>query len=75
MGLTFHQHIRYLFGYKTEFLFLPKQLQKFRFVLSDGSRSSGLFRKGKTCMIAKFHRTVLVIFIVMLEKGGTPSYS
>ena len=42
--------------YKTVF-FLPKQRQKSISILKDGSRSLGLFRKGKTHVIAKFHRT------------------
>ena len=42
-------------------VFIPKLSQKRRFILSDGSRSLGLFRKGKTCIIAKFHRTDLLI--------------
>ena len=37
--------------------FLPKQSQKSRSVLLDRSRSLGLFLKGKTRIIAKFHRT------------------
>ena len=41
--------------------FLPKQSQRSRSVLQDGSRSFGLFRKGKIDIIAKFHRTDLVI--------------
>ena len=41
--------------------FLPKQSQKSRLVLQDGSRSFGLFRKGKTRIIAKFLRTDFVI--------------
>ena len=41
--------------------FLPKQSQRSRSVLQDGSRSLGLFRMGKICIIAKFHRTDLVI--------------
>ena len=41
----------YFFVYKTEF-FYPNQ---------DGSRSLGLFRKGKMGIIAKFYRTDLVI--------------
>ena len=53
--------IPYFFGYKTEFFFLPKQSQRSRSVLQDGSRSFGLFRKGKIGIIAKFHRTDLVI--------------
>ena len=40
---------------------LPKQPQKSRSVLQDGSRSLRLFRKGKTHIIAKFHCTDLVI--------------
>ena len=27
------------------------------------------FRKGKTCIIAKFHRADLVFFVVILESG------
>ena len=51
----------YFFGYKTEFFFLPQQFQRSRSVLQDGSRSLKLFRKGKIGIIAKFHRTNLVI--------------
>ena len=50
----------YFSGYKTEFS-LPKQSQRSRSVLQDGSRSLGLFRKGKIGIIAKFYRTDLVI--------------
>ena len=39
-------------------VFLPKS----RFVLKDGSRSLGLFRNGKICIIAKLHRTDFVIY-------------
>ena len=46
--------------------FLPKQSQKSRSVLQDRSRSLGLFRKGKTRIIAKFLKAV---FVVILEKG------
>ena len=42
--------------------FLPKQSQRSRSILQDGSTSLELFRKGKTHNIAKFHRTDLVIF-------------
>ena len=42
-------------------IFLPKQSQRSRSVLKDGSRSLALFRKGKIGIIAKFHRTDLVI--------------
>ena len=35
--------------------------QKSRSILQDGSRSLGLFRKGKIGIIAKFHRTYLDI--------------
>ena len=41
--------------------FLPKQSQRSRSVLLDGSRSLGLSRKGKIGIIAKFHRTDLII--------------
>ena len=41
--------------------FLPKQFQRSRSVLQDGSRSLGLFRKGKIGITAKLHRTNLVI--------------
>ena len=40
--------------------FSSKQYQTSRSVLEDGSRSLGLFRMGKTCTRAKFHRTDLV---------------
>ena len=42
-------------------IFLPKQSQRSRSILKDGSRSLGLFRKGKIGVIAKFHMTDLVI--------------
>ena len=35
-------------------IFLPKQSQRSRSALKDGSRSLGLFRKGKIGIIAKF---------------------
>ena len=41
--------------------FLPKQHQRSRSILQDGSRSLGLFWKGKIGIIAKFHWTDLVI--------------
>ena len=41
--------------------FLPKQSQRSRSILEDGSRSLGLFRKDKIGIIAKFHRTDVVI--------------
>ena len=40
---------------------LPKQSQRSRSDFQDGSRSFGLFRKGKIGIIAKFLRTDLVI--------------
>ena len=43
-------------------IFLPKQSQRSRSVLKDGSRSLALFRKGKIGIITKFHRTDLVIW-------------
>ena len=51
----------YVFTFKTEFFFLPKQNKKSRSLLLDGSRALGLFRKGKTQFIAKFDMTALVI--------------
>ena len=42
--------------------FLPKQTQRSRSIFQDESRSLGLFRKGKIGIIAKFHRTDLVIW-------------
>ena len=54
--------------------FLPKQSQKSRSVLLDGSRSLGVFRKGKTRTTAKFLRTDFVICSHSRE-GKTPSYS
>ena len=62
------QYVPYFFGYKT------KQSQKSRSILKDGSRSLGLFKQGKTCIIAKFNRTDLVICSHSIE-GKTPSYS
>ena len=44
-----------------QIIFLPKQFQRSRSVLKDGSRSLGLFGKGKIGTIAKFHRTDLII--------------
>ena len=54
-------NLPYFFGYKMEFFFLPKQSQRSRSILQDGSRSLRLFRKGKISITAKFHRTDLVI--------------
>ena len=54
--------------------FPPKQSQKSRSVLEDISRSLGLFRKGKTDITVKFHRTDLVIYCHS-RKGKTLSYS
>ena len=42
-------------------IFLPKQSQRSRSVLKDGSRSLGSFGKGDIGIIAKFHRTDLII--------------
>ena len=61
----------HFFSYKTDF-FPSNQSQKSRSILQDGSRSFGLsYKRGidlweclgrvKTCIIAKFHRTDLVI--------------
>ena len=51
------ESVLYVFGCKTEFFFLSKQSQNSRTTLQDRSRSLGVFRKGKTCIIAKFQRT------------------
>ena len=48
-----------------------KNLESF---LQDGSRSLGLFRKGKTRIIAKFHRNDLVICSHSRERK-IPSFS
>ena len=56
------EDLLYFFGYKTKFfsfLNTPKNLDP----SYDGSRSLGLFRKGKTLIIAKFHGSDLVICI------------
>ena len=44
-----------------QIIFLPKQFQRSKSILKDGSRSLRLFRKGEIGIIAKFHRTDLVI--------------
>ena len=54
--------------------FHPKQSQKSRSILEDGSRFWGLLRKGETCIIAKFQRTDLVICSHSRERK-TLSYS
>ena len=73
----------YLLQYKYDYrissvirrsFFLPKQSQKSKSVLQDGSRSLGLFRKGKTRIIAKCLRADLVICSHSRE-GETPSYN
>ena len=66
-----YMHLPYFFGYKTVF-FLPKQSQTSRSVLQDGSRSYGLFRKGKIGIIAKFLRTDSVI---LSHSRGTKNLS
>ena len=53
---------------------LPKQSQKSRSILKDGSRPLGMFKKGKICITAKFHRTDLVICSYSRERK-TPPYS
>ena len=50
--------VPYFFGYKMEFFFLPKQYQISRSVLSDRSRSLGLFRNGETRIIKSFIRMI-----------------
>ena len=55
--------VPYFFSYKTRY-FLPKQSEK--------SSSLGLFRKGKICILATFHRTDLVI--CSHSREGKPLY-
>ena len=64
---TIHLNYR-ISSVKRQSFFLPKQSQKSRSVLRDGSRSLGLLRKGKTCIIAKLQSTDL-LFVVILEGG------
>ena len=64
--------VQYFPCYKTEVFFLPKQSQRSRSVLLDMSGSLGLFRKGKTHVIAKFHRTDLVICSHSREEKALP---
>ena len=59
--IKFWDFIYHIFSVIRWIIFLPKQSQRSRSVLKDGSRSSGLFRKGKIGIIPKFHRTDLVI--------------
>ena len=47
---------------------LHKQSQKSRSILQDGSRSLGLFRKGRTSIISKFQETDL-FFVVISERA------
>ena len=63
----------YFYGYKTGFFF-PKQFQKSRSILQDGSRSLELFRKGETHIIEKIYRTDLINCSHSRERK-TPSYS
>ena len=66
LGVPILKYFRVPLGYSIssvirQSFFLPEQSQRSRSVLGDGSRSLGLFRKGKIGMMAKFHRTDLVI--------------
>ena len=65
--------ISYFLGYKTD-IFPSKKYQRSRSILLDGSRALVLFRKGKTHMLAKFHRTDLVMCSHSKERK-TLSYS
>ena len=67
-------YLPYFFGYKTEFFSFPNNPKISRSILQDRSRSLGLFRKDKTCIIAKFHTTDSVICSQSRE-GNTLSYS
>ena len=44
-----------------QIIFLPKQSQRSRSVFQDGSKSLGLFGKGKIGIMAEFYRTDLII--------------
>ena len=66
LNIKLHRHLTGLIWYRISSVirrsfFLPKQSQRSRSVLQDGSRSLGLFRKGKIGIIAKFHRTGVFI--------------
>ena len=56
-----HQEVYPISSVIRQSFFLPKQSQRSRSILKDRSRSLGLFRKGKIGIVAKFHRTDLVI--------------
>ena len=58
---TLTKHSYHISSVIRQIIFLPKQSQRSRSILKDGSRSLGLFRKGKIGIIAKFHRIDLVI--------------
>ena len=65
MGFAALSRIFHILSYRISsvirrIIFLPKQSARSRSVLKDGSRSLGLFRKGKIGIMAKFHRTDLV---------------
>ena len=47
----------YFFGYKKKFFFFFQDNLENLDPSFDRCRSLGLFRKDKTCIIAKFHRT------------------
>ena len=65
------KHLTISLVIRQDFFFLPKQSQKFRSILYDGSRSLGLFRKGKSLIIAKIHRTDS--FTCIHSREGKPS--
>ena len=56
------------------FFSFPNNSQKSRFILSDGSRFLGLFRKSKIHIVAESHRSDLVIYSHCRD-GKTLSYS
>ena len=51
-----------------------KQSKYSRLILEDGSSALGLSRMGKTCIVAEFHRTDLIICSHSRD-GETLSYS
>ena len=68
------EHLYLISSVIRQSFFLPKQSQRSRSILLDGSRSLGSFRKGKIGIIAKFYRTNLVIRN-HFRGTKTPSYS
>ena len=69
-----HEFVYHISLVISQEFFLPKQSQNSRTILQDRSRSFGLYRKDKICIIAKLHWTGLVICSHSRE-GKARSYS